>query len=405
MLVLLEGTRMSLSRLHIVDDDPTIREIARRVAEAAGFEALGFDAPADFLAAAASDPPELVLLDLAIGEQDGIGVLEALAKLNSRCAIIVLSGLEDRLVGAAVRIGRSLGLQMLEPLAKPFQLHDLRARLSAAAAMVLPIRESDVRDALASHQLVPRYQPKVRLSDGAPVGCEALVRWQHPSRGLLAPSHFLPLVEAGPSITPLTYQMIERAMTDLAAWRQRHPGLSVAVNVSARSLDDAEFADRVWEILARTGADPSSLTLEITETAAMADTAAVAAMLTRLRIRKVNLSLDDFGTGFSSLVELHRMPFSELKVDRAFVGTMETDRDARVIVKAIIGLAHTLGLITVAEGVETEAAMDMLREMGCDVAQGYGIGKPMTAEAFQEWLDARAGIAAPSLAPPLARAG
>ena len=405
MLVLLEGTRMSLSRLHIVDDDPTIREIARRVAEAAGFEALGFDAPADFLAAAASHPPELVLLDLAIGEQDGIGVLEALAKLNSRCAIIVLSGLEDRLVGAAVRIGRSLGLQMLEPLAKPFQLQDVRARLSAAAAMVLPIRESDVRDALASHQLVPRYQPKVRLSDGAPVGCEALVRWQHPSRGLLAPSHFLPLVEAGPSITPLTYQMIERAMTDLAAWRQRHPGLSVAVNVSARSLDDPEFADRVWEILARTGADPSSLTLEITETAAMADTAAVAAMLTRLRIRKVNLSLDDFGTGFSSLVELHRMPFSELKVDRAFVGTMETDRDARVIVKAIIGLAHTLGLTTVAEGVETEAAMDMLREMGCDVAQGYGIGKPMTAEAFQEWLDARAGIAAPSLAPPLARVG
>ncbi len=190
-------------------------------------------------------------------------------------------------------------------------------------------------------------------------------------------------------------------MTDLTSWRQRHPGLSVAVNVSARSLDDPDFADRVWEILARTGADPSSLTLEITETAAMADTAAVAAMLTRLRIRKVNLSLDDFGTGFSSLVELHRMPFSELKIDRAFVGTMETDRDARVIVKAIIGLAHTLGLTTVAEGVETEAAMDMLREMGCDVAQGFGIGKPMTAEAFQEWLDARAGIAAP----PLARVG
>lgn len=398
MLVLLEGMRMSLSRLHVVDDDPTIREIARRVAEAAGFEALGFDAPAPFLAAAASDPPELVLLDLAIGEQDGIGVLEALAKLNSRCAIIVLSGLEDRLVGSAVRIGRSLGLQMLEPLAKPFQLHDLRARLAAAAAMVLPIRESDVQDALASQQLVPRYQPKVRLSDGAPVGCEALVRWQHPSRGLLAPSHFLPLVEAGPSITPMTYQMIERAMTDLASWRQRHPGLSVAVNVSARSLDDPEFADRVWEILARTGADPSSLTLEITETAAMADTAAVAAMLTRLRIRKVNLSLDDFGTGFSSLVELHRMPFSELKIDRAFVGTMETDRDARVIVKAIIGLAHTLGLTTVAEGVETEGAMEMLREMGCDVAQGFGIGKPMTAEAFQEWLDARVGIGAPLLA-------
>lgn len=383
---------MSLSRLHIVDDDPTIREIARRVAEGAGFEALGFDAPAPFLVAAACDPPELVLLDLAIGEQDGIGVLEALAKLNSRCAIIVLSGLEDRLVGAAVRIGRSLGLQMLEPLAKPFQPQELKARLAAAAAMVLPIREADVQDALASHQLVPRYQPKVRLSDGAAVGCEALVRWQHPSRGLLPPSHFLPLVEAGPSITPLTYQMIERAMTDLAVWRTRHPGLSVAVNVSARSLDDPEFADRVWDILARTGADPSSLTLEITETAAMADTAAVAAILTRLRIRKVNLSLDDFGTGFSSLVELHRMPFSELKVDRAFVSTMETDRDPRVIVKAIIGLAHTLGLSTVAEGVETEGALDMLREMGCDVAQGYGIGKPMTAEAFLQWLDARAGI-------------
>jgi len=393
-----EGTRMSLSRLHIVDDDPTIREIARRVAGAAGFQALGFDAPGAFLDAVAAEPPDLVLLDLAIGDQDGIAVLEALARLQCRCAIIVTSGLEDRLVGSAVRIGRSLGLEMLEPLGKPFQLQDLRARLAAAAAMVLPIREADVQDALASRQLVARYQPKLRLSDNTPVGCEALVRWQHPSRGLLAPSHFLPLVEAGSTITPLTYLMIERAMTDLATWRQRHPGLSVAVNVSARSLDDADFADRVWDILARTGADPASLTLEVTETAAMADTAAVAAMLTRLRIRKVKLSLDDFGTGFSSLVELHRMPFSELKVDRAFVSTMETDRDARVIVKAIIGLAHTLGLSTVAEGVETEAAMDMLREMGCDVAQGYGIGKPMTAEAFGEWLDARAGLTPPRAA-------
>lgn len=187
----------------------------------------------------------------------------------------------------------------------------------------------------------------------------------------------------------MTYLMIERAMTDLARWRVQHAGLSVAVNVSARSLDDADFADNVWEILARTNSDPASLTLEITETAAMADTASVAAMLTRLRIRKVNLSLDDFGTGFSSLVELHRMPFSELKVDRAFVGTMETDRDARVIVKAIIGLAHTLGLRAVAEGVETEGTLEMLREMGCDVAQSFGIGKPMTADAFAAWLDAR----------------
>lgn len=389
MLSFFKGTRMSFSRLHIVDDDPTIREIARRVADTAGFEALGFDAPAPFLEAVAADPPELVLLDLAIGEQDGIAVLEALAKLRCRCAIIVASGLEERLVSAAVRIGRSLGLQMLEPLAKPFQLQDLRARLVAAAALVLPIRQADVQDALANQQLVARYQPKIRLSDGAPVGCEALVRWQHPSRGLLAPSHFLPLVEAGPSITPMTYLMIERAMTDLARWRVQHAGLSVAVNVSARSLDDADFADNVWEILARTNSDPASLTLEITETAAMADTAAVAAMLTRLRIRKVNLSLDDFGTGFSSLVELHRMPFSELKVDRAFVGTMETDRDARVIVKAIIGLAHTLGLRAVAEGVETEGTLEMLREMGCDVAQGFGIGKPMTADAFAAWLDAR----------------
>jgi len=381
---------MSLSRLYIVDDDPTVREIARRVAETAGFEASGFDAPASFLAAVAADPPDLVLLDLAIGEQDGIEVLERMAKLRCRSAIIVGSGLEDRLVGASVRIGRSLGLQMLEPLAKPFQLQDLRARLTAAAAMVLPIRQADVQNALDDEQLVARYQPKVRVSDGVPLGCEALVRWQHPSRGLLAPSHFLPLAEAGPSITPITYLMIERAMTDLARWRVRHPGLSVAVNVSARSLDDADFSDRVWDILARTGADPASLTLEITETAAMADTAAVAAVLTRLRIRKVNLSLDDFGTGFSSLVELHRMPFSELKVDRAFVSAMETDREARVIVKAIIGLAHTLGLQTVAEGVETEGTLEMLRDMGCDVAQGFGIGRPMTADAFAAWLDAKA---------------
>lgn len=372
--------------LHVLDDDPVIRTLVCRVAERCGYRAVGFVEPDAFLTAIEADPPDLIILDLAIGEADGISVLQALSRRRCMVPMMISSGLDERLLSSAVRIGRSLGLAMLTPLRKPVTPAELAAVLAAAAQDSLPIRTGDLDKAIGSGQLVPYYQPKVRVADRKPVGAEALARWEHPTRGTLPPGVFLQLAEDGPAITPLTYLMVERAARDCAAWRAAGHDLSVSVNISARCVSEPDFAERVAELVASAQADPAALTLEITETAAMADTEVVTAALARLRIRGFALSMDDFGTGYSSLAELHRMPFSELKIDRAFVSGMLHDREAMVITRAVIGLARTLGLRTVAEGVESEEVLTALGEMGCDVAQGFLIGRPMPPAHFLAWL-------------------
>jgi EAL domain-containing protein (putative c-di-GMP-specific phosphodiesterase class I)/CheY-like chemotaxis protein len=377
--------------LHVLDDDGVIRTLVCRVGERCGFRAEGFAEPNAFLAAVAADPPDLIVLDLAIGETDGISVLQALSRRRCPTPMIVSSGLDERLLSSAVRIGRSLGLTMLAPLRKPAGPAELAAALSAAAENSLPIRTGDLDQAIGLGQLVPYYQPKVRVADRQPIGAKALARWEHPTRGTLGPGVFLPLAEQGPAITPLTYLMVERAARDCADWRAAGHDVSVSVNISARCLSEPDFAERVAELAAEAGVEPAALTLEITETAAMADTAVVTAALARLRIRGFALSMDDFGTGYSSLAELHRMPFSELKIDRAFVSGMLLDREAMVITRAVIGLARTLGLRTVAEGVESEDVLTALGEMGCDIAQGFLIGRPMPPGPFLAWL-ARGGM-------------
>jgi EAL domain-containing protein (putative c-di-GMP-specific phosphodiesterase class I)/CheY-like chemotaxis protein len=376
----------SLPALHVVDDDPVIRTLVCKVGERAGFRSEGFSSPAGFLEAAALEPPDLIVLDLAIGDTGGFAVLEALSRRRCMAPLIVSAGLDDRLLGSAVRIGHGLGLTMLEPLRKPAGPAEILAALRDAASKALPIRVPDLEEALERGHLLPYYQPKLRIADRSVVGAEALVRWEHPTRGTLGPGAFLALAESGTFITPLTFMMVERAARDCAAWREAGHPIGVAVNVSANCLGVPGFAEHVAEIVAAAGIEPGALTIEITETAAMGDTATVAAALAWLRIRGFALAMDDFGTGYSSLAELHRMPFSELKIDRSFVSAMLHDREAMVITRAVVALSRALGLRTVAEGVETEPQLAALAEMGCDVAQGFLIGRPMPAEAFSTWL-------------------
>jgi EAL domain-containing protein (putative c-di-GMP-specific phosphodiesterase class I)/ActR/RegA family two-component response regulator len=377
--------------LHVLDDDQVLRRMVCRVGERCGFVAEGFAEPPAFLNAVATSPPDLVVLDLAIGQADGISVLQALSRQRCGAPLIVSSGLDERVLSSAVRIGRSLGLKMLAPLHKPVPPAALAAALSGAASNALPIRDTDLDQAIGAGQLVPYYQPKVRVADGRPVGAEALARWEHPTRGTLGPSTFLPLAESGAAIAPLTYLMVERAARDCAGWRAMGHDVSVAVNISARCIAAPDFAERIADVVASAGADPAALTLEVTETAAMADTAVVAAALARLRIRGFQLAMDDFGTGYSSLAELHRMPFSELKIDRSFVSGMMQDREAMVITRAVVGLGRTLGLRTVAEGVESEEVIAALHEMGCDIGQGFFIGRPMPGADFLGWLGRASG--------------
>jgi diguanylate cyclase (GGDEF)-like protein len=246
---------------------------------------------------------------------------------------------------------------------------------------------SDVRCALASGQVVVYYQPKVDLQDSRVRGAEALVRWQHPELGLLAPATFIDVVEQTGLIGPLTRHVLDRALEQCAAWRHAGQDLSVAVNLSVRNLLDHDLAPDIEALLRCHGLPPDALDLEITESMIMSDPERSLATVARLSSLGVGLSVDDFGTGYSSLANLKRMPIDELKIDRSFVSPMLRDHSDLIIVRSTINLGHDLGLKVIAEGVEDRETLDRLAVMGCDLAQGYHLSKPLPASDFAAYLN------------------
>jgi diguanylate cyclase (GGDEF)-like protein len=248
---------------------------------------------------------------------------------------------------------------------------------------------SELRLALGDGAVQLYFQPKLDLQTNEVAEVEALVRWMHPRLGIIAPSEFVPLAEHTGLIRPLTSHVLRVAAAQAARWRQEGRPLVVAVNLSARSLHDGAILQEVGTVLRETGLPPSLLRLEITESSIMAQPARARRVLEELSDMGVRLSIDDFGTGYSSLAYLNELPVSEVKIDRSFITNVLDREGDQVIVRSIIDLGRNLGLTSVAEGVETEAALQWLRAVGCDQAQGYHIARPMTVGALDEWLDGR----------------
>jgi diguanylate cyclase (GGDEF)-like protein len=244
----------------------------------------------------------------------------------------------------------------------------------------------ELRDAIEHDELVLHYQPKIHLPTSRVIGVEALVRWQHPHRGLMPPDEFVPLAEQTGLIKPLTLGVITAALRQLQIWRGDGLRLNMAVNLSARNLQDPQLPDQVAELLQNAGALPEHLELEITESTIMADPARALDILTRLNRMGLVLTIDDFGTGYSSLGYLKRLPVSAIKIDKSFVRNMAEDDNDAVIVRSTIELAQNLGLTVVAEGVETQYILDRLAALGCDAAQGYYMSRPMPADALTRWF-------------------
>lgn len=245
---------------------------------------------------------------------------------------------------------------------------------------------SELRRAVANDELRLLYQPKIDLVSGAVHSVEALVRWQHPTRGLLTPDEFIPVVESTSLIWPLTVWVIDRALSQIGEWTDDGVPLSVAVNVSPRSLRDETLPEQVSRMLERRGVVPQRLEIEITETSVLGDPARAAAVLRRLHEGGVRISLDDFGQGATSLAYLGRLPLDEIKVDRAFVDAMTSSQEDRAIVRSVIELGHQLGLSVVGEGVETSGHLELLQQYGCDVAQGYLFSRPIEADELVAWI-------------------
>jgi EAL domain-containing protein (putative c-di-GMP-specific phosphodiesterase class I) len=245
-----------------------------------------------------------------------------------------------------------------------------------------------LREALDTDQLVNHYQPKLSLRTGEAIGVEALVRWDHPSRGLLSPDVFLPLAEQAGLMRRLALGVLERSLRDLQAWRAAGHDLSVAVNLSVSNLQDVALPEQVAMLLEAVPV-PAALTLEITEDVLMADAARSQLVMTGLRALGVRLSVDDYGTGYSSLSYLRALPVDELKLDRSFVGQLTSDERAAAIVRSTLQLSRDLGMTMVVEGVEDAATANALRSWGCEFAQGFFLARPMTGQQIVGWLQAR----------------
>lgn len=366
-------------RVLIVEDDEAFRHTVKRVAELGGFAAVATDDAAVVREHLASWAPSLVILDLQMPGRDGIQLLADLGAGRCEAAVVLVSGADDRTLDAAVRVGRERGLNMAATLQKPFQLDALKALLGRFRTPPQPTPD-ELETAIGSDQLFLEYQPKVDCQRRVIIGVEALVRWRHPARGRLEPGQFIPMAERTGLIEPLTDWVFMAAVKQAAAWRGTGLLLDMAVNISAQNLDKADLPDRLAARCDEVGVDLDTIILEVTESSAMGAALHTLEVLTRLRVNGFRLAMDDFGTAYSSLVQLQRMPFSELKIDRSFIIGMEQDRGCRVIARTIIDLAHNLGLKSVAEGVENETTWDALRSMGCDAAQGHHLSPPVSGD-------------------------
>ena len=375
--------------------------------------------------------PTHITVDLVMPEMDGVEVLVELAARGCKANVIITSGMGSRVLDAAKRSADEHGLNIVGVLAKPFITAAMQELLLQPADEFAggqpprargPVPQSrdiavaELSRALENRELHVVYQPKVECTTGDLAGFEALTRWSHPHRGLIMPDQFIPLADQHGLMDALTDEVLDQALgwffsSFLGGGKENstagRPGcpLSLSINLSATAFKNQSIVEHITARCLRHRIPPERLIFEVTETSAMEDPVKSLQLLTRLRMKGFRLSIDDFGTGYSSMLQLVRMPFSEIKVDKSFVMWGTRSKESLAVVKSIVDLGRSLGITSVAEGVEDPQMFEYLQEVGCDFAQGYWIARPMDRDAMETWLaagrgESRRAVAAREPGPP-----
>ena len=336
-------------------------------------------------------PPDVVLVDLDMPGMDGIECIGHIAQERLARAVVVVSALDPALLNTVQTMARAYGLRVLGSVEKPLTRDKLEAALNRFDQhageepddAVVEFGMQALSEALQNGEIVAWFQPQVEFANGKVIGVEALARWERADGSLVKPQHFVPMMEREGLANALTDRMLDEACRWKQRWDRSGHRLKLSVNVSAAALADPSAADRYQAIAESHDIEPEEIILEITESSVMSDAARGLGLLARLRLKGFGLSIDDFGTGYSSLAQLSQIPFTELKIDQGFVFGAHAQPRKRAVVEASLDLARKLGLTTVAEGVESIEDGHMLAELGCDIAQGYLIGRPVPGSELQ----------------------
>jgi EAL domain-containing protein (putative c-di-GMP-specific phosphodiesterase class I)/CheY-like chemotaxis protein len=383
-------------RILVIDDEPDVGKLVCAAAQAMSLHCAATTDALTFLKELTPDIT-LILLDLMMPGMDGVELLRQLAQQECKAGIILMSGVGSRVLETAEQLAQTLGLSIVGHLNKPFRLKELQNMLAGNIALsALPaagstahpvIRDQDLRRAIENDEFVLHYQPQIDIATGNVIGVEALVRWQHPERGLIFPDDFISRLESLGLIDQLGWIVINRGLSEVGQFSEiigMVPMLSL--NVSVLSLRNLKFPDNFISLVKKHHISAANLTIEITETGLIKEMSQTLDVLTRLRMKQVQLSIDDFGTGYAMMQQLRNIPATELKIDKSFVQNINLHERDRVMVQKTIEIGHELGMKVIGEGVETQEQFDFLRANHCDAVQGYLFSRPLAAKDLVNWL-------------------
>lgn len=395
-----------MAKIYIIDDDVQVAELLSAAIDSVGIDNQYFTSARDFLGMSL-DKSDVIMLDLNMPDIDGIEVIRQLGNDACQSQLILISGHDKGILHSAMQLAQAYSLSVAASLTKPIAMDQLKnlvldvsnlesAVIDSAAGPQSSVTVAELKEAITHNQLELYYQPQINIKTAELHGVEALVRWNHPERGLVFPDMFISLAEKNNLIGDLTSSVIAMSIAQSREWHDAGLNTKISVNISSDNITSLSLPEQLIDLLGSNELNPNVLTLEVTESALMGELVTSLDILTRLRMKGIGLSIDDFGTGYSSLSQLHRIPFTELKIDQSFIMSMVSDEESRAIVKTCIMLGHELHMNVVAEGVETEQIYAMLRAYGCDIAQGYFISRPMPAADFLPWLNSFSSSSLPS---------